>query len=98
MRGECGHRGIGTIRQAQSDGDRGEAFLRKHGMPDEGFGQQPHLRKIHQDRLPVLVDAEVAGVHVGLCEHEAITAYLDGRQLLLGLGREQRVRLVQIAC
>jgi hypothetical protein len=37
-------------------------------------------------------------VHVGLAEHEAITAYLDGRQLLLGLGREQRVRLAQIAC
>jgi hypothetical protein len=46
----------------------------------------------------VLVDAEVAGVHVGLGEQEAITAYLDGRQLLPGLGREQRVRLAQIAC
>ena len=45
----------------------------------------------------MLVDAEVAGVHVGLGEHEAITTYLDGRQLLLGLGREQRVRLAQIA-
>jgi hypothetical protein len=59
------------------------------------FGQQPYLREIHQDHLPVLVDAEVAGVHVGLGEHEAIT---DGRQLLLGLGQEQRVRLAQIAC
>ena len=67
-------------------------------MRDEGFGQQPYRREIHQDRLPVLVDAEVAGVHVGLCEHEAITAYFDGRQLLLGLRREQRVRLAQIAC
>ena len=99
MRGECGHRGIGTIRQAQSDGDRGKAFLRKHGIRDEGFGQQPYLREIHQDRLPVRVDAEVAGVHDGLGEHEAIIAYLDGRQQLLGLGRkQQRVRQAQIAC
>jgi len=35
-------------------------------MRDEGFGQQPYRREIHQDRLPVLVDAEVAGLHVGL--------------------------------
>ena len=67
-------------------------------MRDEGFGQHPYRREIHQDRLPVLVDAEVAGVHVGLCEHKAITTYFDGRQLFLGLGREQRVRLAQIAC
>ena len=31
-------------------------------MRDEGFGQQPYFHEIHQDRLPVLVDAEAAGV------------------------------------
>lgn len=46
----------------------------------------------------MLVDAEVAGVHVGLGEHEAIITYLDGRQLLLGQRREQCVRLAQISC
>jgi hypothetical protein len=54
-------------------------FPRIHGIHDEGFGQQPYFREIHQDRLLVLVDAKVAGVHVGLGEHEAITAYLNGR-------------------
>ena len=67
-------------------------------MRDECFRQQPYLCEIHQDRLPVPVDTEVAGVHVGLGEHEAITEYLDGRHPLLGLGREQRVRLTEIAC
>ena len=67
-------------------------------MRDEGLGQQSYLREIHQDRLPVLVDAEAAGVHVGLGEHEVITAYLDRRRLPLGLGREQRVCLAQVAC
>ena len=47
----------------------------------------------------MLVDsAEVAGVRVGLGEHEAITTYLDGRHLFLGMGREQRICLAQIAC
>ena len=66
-------------------------------MRDEGFGHQPYRREIHQDRLPVLVDPKVAGVHVELGEHEPITAYLDPRQLRLGLRREQRERLAQIA-
>lgn len=48
-------------------------------MRDEGFGQQPYLREVHGDGPPVLVDAEVALVHVGLAEHEIIVAYLDGR-------------------
>lgn len=62
-------------------------------MRAEGFGQQPHLR---ENRLPVLIDNKVAGMYVEVGEHEAITAYLDRRQLLLGLGRERRVRLSQI--
>ena len=67
-------------------------------MRNEGFGQQPYFPEIQQDRLSVLVDAEVAGVHVGLGEHEAIIAYLDGRHQLPGPGREHVVRLAQIAC
>ena len=55
------------------------------------------MREIHQDRLPVLVDAKVAGAHVGLGEHETITVHLDGRQLCLGLARAQSGRLAQIA-
>jgi hypothetical protein len=48
-------------------------------MRDEGFGQQPYLREVHEDCPPVLVDAKVALVHVGLAEYETIVAYLDGR-------------------
>ena len=33
----------------------------------------------------MLVDAEVAGVHVGLGEHEPVTTYLDGGHKLLAL-------------
>ena len=53
-------------------------------MRNESFSQQPYLCEIHQDRLAVLVDATVAGVHVGLDEHK--------------VGREQCVRLAQNAC
>jgi hypothetical protein len=33
------------------------------------FGQHRYLPEIHQDSVPVLVNAKVAGVHVGLHEH-----------------------------
>jgi hypothetical protein len=92
--GDGEHRAVGA-RQTQSSSNRGEAFLRKHGKRDEGFGQQSYIREIQQDRLPVLVDAEVAGVHVGLGEHESITAYLDWRHLPPSV-REPRVRLVHM--
>ena len=90
MRANSGHRTSVTIRQVQGGGD---GSVPRSGKRDKGFGQKPYLPEIHHDRLPVLVDAEVAGVHVGLGEHEAITAHLDGRELLPGRGVEQRVRL-----
>ena len=56
-------------------------------MSNEGRGQQPNSSETHQDRLSVLINAEVAKTHVGLGEHEAITGYRDGRVYLLGSAR-----------
>lgn len=40
----------------------------------KGFRQHRHLLKVHQDGVPVLVDAKIAGVHVVLHEYYAFTA------------------------
>ena len=53
---DSGHRsGIGIVQQTQGFGDRGEAGV--HGTRGEGFRQHTNLREIHQDRVPVLIDA-----------------------------------------
>ena len=63
-----------------------------------GFWKQPYIAEIHQDRPPVLVDIEVGVVQVGLGEHYAFTTNIDRKHLLLGLMREQAVRLAQSTC
>lgn len=67
-------------------------------MSDQGFGQQPNLSKIHQDCLSVLVDTEVAEVHVGLGEHEAIIGYHDGGMHRPSCERELCMRLARVGC
>lgn len=83
----------------QGAGNRGEAtVVCRHRMSYESLRKQRYLRKIHENRLVLLVDAKVAEIHVRLREHQAIVADLYRRHPSLDGVREYRVRLSHIPC
>lgn len=67
-------------------------------MRHKSLRQHPYLLKIQENRLILLVDTKIAGVHVRLREHQTIIADLNRRHLFLDSVRELRVRLSQILC
>lgn len=71
-------------RDAQRRRERAVLGVRRQRLGDKSFGQQPYRAEMHQDRAPVLVNAEVGVVHVGLGEHHAVAADADGSHHLLG--------------
>ena len=68
--GDCSHRGqIGTGQPIRGLDDSGKVSVRGHSVRCKGFRQQRYLLKVQQDRIPMLVDAKVTGVRVGLGEY-----------------------------
>jgi len=68
--------GTGGLIQITGDGDS-EGVTQRHSVAGEGFRQQPHLPKVKKTRPALVINAEVAYVHVGLGEDQPLLADTD---------------------
>ena len=55
----------------------GEGLGSEERVEIEGLGQPPNLARVEDDRSPSGIDAEVAGVHVGLGEDQRLMGNAD---------------------
>ena len=69
----------------------------RHSIGGEGLWQQTHFPKVKEACPPFVINAEVARVHIGLCEDQSLMANAD-RRCWPDPMRDPRDGLAQLMC